>query len=91
MSQEFDIGDWVYIDKEKQIYGQIVDEDDNLYKIKGTLCVRIDENTCKLETFHPNYNTKWLDKTFLSHMIINNVKATDSNKKTKGRHKCSRG
>ena len=68
MSQEFDIGDWVYIDKEKQKYGQIIDQDDELYKIKATLCVKIDEKTCKLETFHPNYNTKWMAKTDFTHM-----------------------
>jgi hypothetical protein len=68
MSQEFDIGDWVYIDKDKQKYGQIIDQDDELYKIKATLCVKIDEKTCKLETFHPNYNTKWMEKTDFTHM-----------------------
>lgn len=78
MSQEFGIGDWVYIDKEKQKYGQIIDEDEHLYKIKATQCVKIDEKTCKLETFHPNYNTKWVDKAQLTHMVINKTK-------TKGR------
>jgi len=68
MSQEFDIGDWVYIDNEKQKYGQIIDQDNELYKIKATLCVKIDEKTCKLETFHPNYNTKWMAKTDFTHM-----------------------
>jgi glutamine amidotransferase-like uncharacterized protein len=88
MSQEFDIGDWVYIDKEKQKYGQIIDEYDELYKIKATLCVKIDEKTCKLETFHPNYNTKWLDRTQQTHMIVHK----ETTKKTKGRTiKCSRG
>jgi hypothetical protein len=85
MSQEFDIGDWVYIDKEKQKYGQIIDEDNELYKIKATQCVKIDEKTCKLETFHPNYNTKWIEKTDLSHMVIRKVKSNDLAKKTKGR------
>jgi len=80
MSQEFDIGDWVYIDKEKQKYGQIIDEDDELCKIKATQCVKIDEKTCKLDTFHPNYNTKWIDKSQLTHMVINKTKT-----KTKGR------
>jgi hypothetical protein len=85
MSQEFDIGDWVYIDKDKQKYGQIIDEDDDLYKIKATQCVKIDEKTCKLETFHPNYNTKWIDKTHLTHMVIHKVKTNETTKKTKGR------
>jgi len=87
MSQDFDIGDWVYIGKDKQKYGQIIDEDDELYKIKATLCVKIDEITCKLETFHPNYNTKWIDKTHLTHMVIHKTK-TKSNGRT---IKCSRG
>lgn len=91
MSQEFDLGDWVYIDKEKQKYGQIIDQDEDLYKIKGTQCVKIDEKTSKLDTFHPNYNTKWLAKTCLSNMITN-VKAAEATKKTKGRIvRCSRG
>jgi hypothetical protein len=76
MSQEFDIGDWVYIDKEKQKYGQIIDQNHELYKIKATQCVIIDDKTCNLDTFHPNYNTKWMEKTHFSHMRI---------KKTKGR------
>jgi len=88
MSQEFDIGDWVYIDKEKQKYGQIIDKKDELYKIKATQCVIIDEKTCKLETFHPNYNTKWIDNTDLSHMLVHK----DTIKKIKGRTvKSSRG
>jgi len=89
MSQEFDIGDWVYIDKDKQKYGQIIDQDDDLYKIKATQCVKIDEKTCKLETFHPNYNTKWIDKSHLTHMAIHTMKTKT---KTNGRTiKCSRG
>ena len=88
MSQEFDLGDWVYIDKEKQKYGQIIDKKDELYKIKATQCVKIDEKTCKLETFHPNYNTKWIDNTDLSHMLVHK----DTIKKTKGRTTtCARG
>jgi len=89
MPQEFDIGDWVYIDKYKQKYGQIIDEDDDLYKIKATQCVKIDEKTCKLETFHPNYNTKWIDKAQLIHMVIHK---TNTKTKPNGRTiKCSRG
>lgn len=69
MQQLFDIGDWVYIDKEKIKYGQIIDEKNGFFKIQATSIFKIDESTSKLHTFHPNYNTKWMNKHELTHML----------------------
>jgi len=69
MQQPFYIGDWVYIDKEKIKYGQIVDEKNDFFKVQGSSIIKIDDNTFKLDTFHPNYNTKWMNKHELTHMV----------------------